>query len=647
MHTFYFYIVAVICYAVLAGIVFYSIGIYKKAKALNPYNETIDQLKADIRTASSVKEELKAEIESLRDESGRYQGIIDDGKAAEEYLKKYGDDVDSAKSNIADLKNQTQEAAEALSEIEERINEENEKRNRILEEENDAISKMNDALNKYNILEKQRVDLEMRVDQLKGEINELSPQKSQLEAELEGIKKQIEYAREELKKIQEEKNKKEQEVSVAGDQLASIKTEIASSSEKLGGIKTKIDNITGGEETWGELDTPIITNEKFDRPLDIEDTTMDEVKELDAFAAGLASCDIEFNRRTINAFHTSLKVEESSPLVVLAGISGTGKSLLPQLYAKFFGFNFLNMAVQPRWDSSQDLFGFYNYAQFKYKATELSRLLWQYDVYNNPKCSFKDNKEKLPMSIILLDEMNLARVEYYFSDMLSKLETRRTITVDDRADRYLSEIEIECGSGIESRRLFVGSNALFVGTMNEDETTQALSDKIMDRANVLRFGRPKSLQAKGDPIKFGQMCEDKNPTTIEKWKKLQYKEKDHHDFSQLHDLDDRIDEINNIMEKLGRPFAHRVKKSIVDYVSNYPGIETNNKGEYKDALSDQIEFKILPKLNGIEKTNHNNSQYLKELGDIIGGIGDKQLFDAYDKVLNDDSSFFAWTGVRR
>ena len=646
MYSLYLFIAALICYAILIGIVIYTIGIYKKAKDLNPYNEKINQLKADIRTASSIKEELKAENECLRDEAGRYQGIIDDGKAAEEYLKKFGDDVDSAKSYIAGLKNETEEAKNALSEVEARINEANEKRNKALVEENDAVLRMYDAQNKCSMLEKQCSELQTRMDSLKREIDQLAPQKAALEAEIGGLRKQIEYAKEELRKIQEAKNKKDQEVSLAGDRLASIKTEIASSEEKLGGIKTKIDNITGGEETWGELDTPVITNPKFDRPLNnTEYKTINEDKDLDAFAATLDSCGIEFNRRTINAFHTSLKVSESSPLVVLAGISGTGKSLLPQLYARFFGFNFLNMAVQPRWDSSQDLFGFYNYAQFRYKATELSRLLWQYDVYNNDQCLFKDEKEKLPMNIILLDEMNLARVEYYFSDMLSKLETRRTVNVDSKDDRYLSEIEIECGAGTQSRRLFVGNNTLFVGTMNEDETTQALSDKIMDRANVLRFGRPKSLQAEGNPIKFGEKCEDRAPTTIRKWEELQRIPSKLE--SKIADkLNKSIDELNEVMGSMGRPFGHRLKRAIVSYVTNYPRVGSDYKA-FNDSLSDQIEFKILPKLNGIEKTNPDNSEHLKELGNIIVKI-DGGLYGTFDNVLNDSSSsFFAWSGVRR
>jgi len=75
----------------------------------------------------------------------------------------------------------------------------------------------------------------------------------------------------------------------------------------------------------------------------------------------LRSEGLVFSRRTVNAFHTSLKVANINPLTVLAGISGTGKTLLPIRYAQAMGMYHLVVSVQPRWDSPQDLLGFYNY----------------------------------------------------------------------------------------------------------------------------------------------------------------------------------------------------------------------------------------------------------------------------------------------
>lgn len=642
MYTLCLFIAALVCYGILIGIVIYTIGIYKKAKALNPYNETLEQIKTDIRVASAEKETIKAEIDSLRDDAGSYQGIIEEGKRAKAYLEQYGGSVEEAKAYIESLKRQTLDASEDLEKVKAEVDRVNAERNKAVQEVAEAVNRREIALSDLNNFENKCSDLENKISSLKADIDKLSPERARLSSELSELQKKVEEAKSELERIKAEKEKKELEVENAKGELASVNAQVAATDERLAHIQTKLDNIKGGEDVWGDLDTPVITRQNFDRPVKIKSDVVDEERELAEFSANLESCHIQFDRRTINAFHTSLKVEDSSPLVVLAGISGTGKSLLPQLYAEKFGFNFLNMAVQPRWDSSQDLFGFYNYAQFRYKATELSRLLWQYDVYNNENCTFKDNKNLRPMNIVLLDEMNLARVEYYFSDMLSKLETRKNIDVEKDESRHLAEIELECGSAVLPRHLFVDNNTLFVGTMNEDETTQALSDKIMDRANVLRFGRPKTLQAKADPTRFCNEYRTNNPRTIELWKRMSAKELAP---GKMKDLETKIDEINDAMESMGRPFAHRVKKSIVDYVSNYPGV--NSGRAFNDALSDQIEFKIMPKLNGIEKTNPNNADQLKALEDIISAI-DTELAETFERAVDDNSSsFFAWTGVKR
>lgn len=143
----------------------------------------------------------------------------------------------------------------------------------------------------------------------------------------------------------------------------------------------------------------------------------DEEKFLDKFIDYIKSQGLAFSKRVIHAFHTSLKVQDISALVVLAGISGTGKSELPQRYADFLVAQLLTLAVQPRWDSPQDLQGFYNYVEKKFKPTDLMRGLYQYN---------HDQAMNDRTVIVLLDEMNLARIEYYFSEFLSKLETRRS-----------------------------------------------------------------------------------------------------------------------------------------------------------------------------------------------------------------------------
>src|SRR5262249_13581724 len=152
----------------------------------------------------------------------------------------------------------------------------------------------------------------------------------------------------------------------------------------------------------------------------------------------------------LHAFHTSLKTGDISPLTVLAGISGTGKSELPRHYADGMGLHFLLVAVQPRWDSPQDLFGFYNYLERRYKATELARALVQFELFNTAGWDLPEDAEiddrSDRMLLVLLDEMNLARTEYYFSEFLSKVETRRMVNELKDEDRARAEIELDMGS---------------------------------------------------------------------------------------------------------------------------------------------------------------------------------------------------------
>ena len=166
-----------------------------------------------------------------------------------------------------------------------------------------------------------------------------------------------------------------------------------------------------------------------------EREAQDEFDALEQFKTDLRTEGLVFPSRVINAFHTSLKCDDINPITVLAGVSGTGKTLLPMRYAEMMGMHRLVIAVQPRWDSPQDMFGFYNYLEKEYKATELSRSLIRMDKYNyrgNQFSMLDSDWAKDRLLLVLLDEMNLARTEYYFSEFLSRLELRRVVKEPER-----------------------------------------------------------------------------------------------------------------------------------------------------------------------------------------------------------------------
>jgi hypothetical protein len=367
---------------------------------------------------------------------------------------------------------------------------------------------------------------------------------------------------------------------------------------------------------------------------------LDESTALRRFADHLRTRGLHFPERVQLAFHTSLKAAQINPLVVLAGVSGTGKSALPMAYAEAIGMNFLSLAVQPGWSGPQDLLGFYNYLERKYKATDLARALAQMSRFSSkdlPGLSIQSRKDQ--MLLLLLDEMNLARIEYYFSDFLSRLEQRRGRNVEDEQRRRDVSLQVDAGSLPASevpRFIFPDFNVLFVGTMNEDESTQSLSDKVIDRANVLRFGAPKELKAAAAPS-LAPTPDFLPRANWEKWVKS-------FDGNGFDNERTTLTQLNQMLESVNRPFGHRVYRAILDYLANYPGA-ASDAARRRNALADQIEQKIIPKLRGLDTQDDTTTCCLDQLSATIAGLQDPELSDAFARARQ--QHLFEWFGVKR
>ncbi len=341
---------------------------------------------------------------------------------------------------------------------------------------------------------------------------------------------------------------------------------------------------------------------------------------------------LDYPDRTLRAFHTAMKVNESTQMTVLAGISGTGKSQLPRQYAAGMGIGFLQVPVQPRWDSPQDLMGFYNYIEGRFRPTDMARALFALDTQNNPEAV----QDRLLM--VLLDEMNLARVEYYFSDFLSRLESRPSRGREiDRNLRKDAEIELEIPKS--TQRIFPGYNLLFAGTMNEDESTQSLSDKVVDRANVLRFGAPKQI-ARAQTVGVASAEQALDRKQWEKWCARGL------DDTGRRKANEAVDEMLSLMQSFGKPFGHRLGRAILAYASAYP--EGEGIGNRIDvALADQIEMRLLPKLRGVDVEEKNGD--FGRLRKMAADLGDDALALAIQQSVEaaEVTGQFVWKGVIR
>lgn len=315
-----------------------------------------------------------------------------------------------------------------------------------------------------------------------------------------------------------------------------------------------------------------------------------------------------FPSRILKAFHTSLKTAEWSPITVLAGVSGTGKSKLPELYAQFGGLNFLNTPVQPNWDSMESMLGFYNSIDNYFDAQPVLRFLAQSQL--SPSEQYPNGLSDV-MNLVLLDEMNLAHIELYFADFLSKLEERR-------GKKTVPNISVKIGAKQDPYLIPMGRNVLWVGTMNQDETTKTLSDKVLDRGVVINFPRPERLERMkklSDPSSHAAKL-----ITKKQWGSW-WAEKSSFNDDQITPYKLFVEEMNTSLSKVGRALGHRVWQSIEYYMSNYPDVLEAQRNPNDDKLAramkvafeDQLVQKIMPKLRGIETRGKSKTDCLDKI----------------------------------
>ncbi len=167
----------------------------------------------------------------------------------------------------------------------------------------------------------------------------------------------------------------------------------------------------------------------------------------------------------------------STKLVLLQGISGTGKTSLPYAMGKFFTNDATIVSVQPSWRDRTELFGYFNEFSKKFNETDVLRRIYE--------ASYNDD-----INVIILDEMNIARVEYYFAEMLSIMEMP---DVTEWRIELVPSIWDNDPVRLEEGKLLIPQNTWYVGTANNDDSTFSVSDKVYDRAftiNIDNKGHP-------------------------------------------------------------------------------------------------------------------------------------------------------------
>lgn len=299
-----------------------------------------------------------------------------------------------------------------------------------------------------------------------------------------------------------------------------------------------------------------------------------------------------FSREVLTRYYLSLKTK---PFVILSGISGTGKTKIAQLFAEYICQEEENadarkrvafVPVRPDWMDNKGLLGYFNILDEKYHSTPVLDLLLE----------AQDHPDK--PYFIILDEMNLAKVEHYFSDFLSVMESRTPDRPEGEALRLHPHDIAEAPDGrIIPGSVHIPANVFFAGTVNVDESTYMFSPKVLDRANVIEFNEV-DLEAYAEKTRDDSMFILTDPEVINRFYNAEAKP-----FCRKQDFDDLpedgkivLREILAIMKEGNLHFGYRVTNEISRLV-RLASEEVAGQG-LNDALDIQILQKILPKLHG-------------------------------------------------
>lgn len=171
----------------------------------------------------------------------------------------------------------------------------------------------------------------------------------------------------------------------------------------------------------------------------------------------------------------------TTKLTILQGMSGTGKTSLPKIFTEAINAQCEIIEVESSWRDKNELLGYYNEFSKMYTPKKFTQALYKAKL--NPQVP----------TIIVLDEMNLSRIEYYFSDFLSLMENepeKREINLLN-VGLYRTENgeKVAYNGLIDGHTLKIPSNIWFVGTANRDESTFEISDKVYDRAHTMNFNK--------------------------------------------------------------------------------------------------------------------------------------------------------------
>lgn len=287
-----------------------------------------------------------------------------------------------------------------------------------------------------------------------------------------------------------------------------------------------------------------------------------------------------FDPWQIAAFITAVRTK---PFVILAGISGTGKTKLPKLIAEATGAQFYRIPVRPDWTDSSELLGYERLGSGQtFVPGHLLRVAQK--AQQNPDQQF----------FVLLDEMNVARVEYYLAEVLSHIEERESQPDGSIASDPL----LPHASDSDWSSIRLPGNLTIIGSVNMDETTFGFSRKVLDRSFVIEF----STVSLSSVNPLGEV-EKTNAWPVERWRQvgLSLAEHPNHNHEDVGRVISALETINQALAPLQMQVGYRVRDEIAMFVlsaHDCPDSFVGGDESVINPLDLAIAMKVLPRIQG-------------------------------------------------
>lgn len=554
-----------------------------KLAILREANKSIEEKRAELSQEyeSKIKElsSRKAELEKKMEEIAEQKADLDEESEYVKELKaKYSQYSEKEVIKLQEQIAHYEQQIDAYSEI--------------IKEQREKATKMESALlddNGESMVARMQ-ELEAKLEEAKRRNDELANMPSEEEIErLRANTKELESVKIALDDEKQKRTEAEAKISayaMSTRELENARVAAASLESLNNQLQMKLKYISDQYKSTQESKFKVlldidkeIANQKIFNPSGFNgplDELCEYIRNYGATKKGLY-----YSIDTIRVFMASLAASEgASRLLILQGLSGTGKSSLPRLVAEALGTECKFVPVQPSWRDNRELLGYDNDFTNRFKETEFTKFLYE--------ASALENRNK--MYFIVLDEMNLARIEYYFADFLSVLEKPNqsewivplvsgySELAEDQKPKYLDYSN-------EAANVIVSSNIWFVGTANNDDSTSIITDKVYDRAQVLdmdsRVDPFKGETVKKIAVDMDEVLDLFNAAKSTTKYKLNKSDKE------------KIELVDDLLKDMDITFGNRIMSQMEEFVPVYIACG----GTKEEAVDYLLTHKILRKLD--------------------------------------------------